>query len=60
MSRLDLTYRQIWKISAPIILGSAAQHVIALSNAVLFYSLGELEYSAIGCEVVVDITVAAM
>ena len=58
--QLDLTYRQIWRISAPIMLGSAAQNVIALSDAVLLYHLGEVEFAAIGFAGVFYITVAAI
>jgi putative MATE family efflux protein len=58
--RLDLTYRQIWRISAPIMLGSAAQNVIALSDAVLLYHRGEVEFAAIGFVGVFYITIAAI
>lgn len=57
---LDLTYRQIWKISAPIMLGSAAQNVIALSDAVLLYHKGEVEFAAMGFVGVFYITIAAI
>lgn len=58
--QLDLTYRQIWRISAPIMLGSAAQNVIALSDAVLLYHKGEAEFAAIGFVGVFYITIAAI
>ncbi|MBU6340349.1 MAG: MATE family efflux transporter [Bacteroidetes bacterium] len=58
--QLELTYQQIWRISAPIMLGSAAQNVIALSDAVLLYHLGEVEFAAIGFVGVFYITVAAI
>ncbi len=58
--QLDLSYRQIWRISAPIMLGSAAQNVIALSDAVLLYHLGEVEFAAIGFVGVFYITIAAI
>lgn len=58
--QLDLTYRHIWRISAPIMLGSAAQNVIALSDAVLLYHLGEVEFGAIGFVGVFYITIAAI
>jgi Na+-driven multidrug efflux pump len=41
-------------------LGSAAQNVIALSDAVLLYHLGEVEFAAIGFVGVFYITVAAI
>ncbi len=58
--QLNLTYRQIWRISAPIMLGSAAQNVIALSDAVLLYHLGQAEFAAIGFAGVFYITIAAI
>ena len=58
--QLDLSYRQIWRISAPIMLGSAAQNVIALSDAVLLYHLGQPEFAAIGFAGVFYITIAAI
>ncbi|HMX41856.1 MAG TPA: MATE family efflux transporter, partial [Saprospiraceae bacterium] len=58
--KLDITYRQIWNISAPIMLGSAAQNVIALSDAVLLYHKGEVEFAAIGFVGVFYITIAAI
>jgi putative MATE family efflux protein len=58
--QLDLSYRQIWRISAPIILGSAAQNVIALSDSVLLYHLGEVEFAAIGFAGVFYILIAAI
>lgn len=58
--RLKITYGEIWRISAPIMLGSAAQNVIALSDAVLLYHLGEIEFAAIGFVGVFYITVAAI
>lgn len=58
--KLDLTYKQIWGLSAPIMLGSAAQNVITLSDSVLLYHLGEVEFAAIGFVGVFYITVAAI
>jgi MATE family multidrug resistance protein len=58
--QLNLTYRNIWRISAPIMLGSAAQNVIALSDAVLLYHKGEVEFAAMGFAGVFYITVAAI
>lgn len=58
--KLDLTYKNIWQISAPIMLGSAAQNVIALSDAMLLYHQGEVEFAAIGFVGVFYITIAAI
>ena len=41
-------------------LGSAAQNVIALSDAVLLYHRGEVEFAAIGFVGVFYITIAAI
>lgn len=57
---LDFSYRQIWNLSAPIMLGSAAQNVIALSDAVLLYHKGEVEFAAMGFVGVFYITIAAI
>ncbi len=58
--QLDVSYRQIWKLSAPIMLGSAAQNIIALSDAVLLYHRGETEFAAIGFAGVFYLLVAAI
>ncbi len=58
--QLDIKYRDIWRISAPIMLGSAAQNVIALSDAVLLFHKGEVEFAAIGFVGVFYITIAAI
>lgn len=46
--RLKTTYRQILAISIPIMLGSATQNVIALSDSVFLYHLSETDFAAIG------------
>ncbi|MFN0036470.1 MAG: MATE family efflux transporter, partial [Saprospiraceae bacterium] len=50
----------IWRISAPIMLGSAVQNIIALSDAVLLYHKGEVEFAAMGFVGVFYITIAAI
>jgi putative MATE family efflux protein len=57
---LNLTYRDIWRISAPIMLGSAAQNVIALSDAVLLYHYNQVDFAAVGFVGVFYITIAAI
>lgn len=42
------SYREIWKISAPIMIGSAAQSVIALTDSVFLYYLSEEDFASIG------------
>jgi Na+-driven multidrug efflux pump len=46
--KLKTSYAQILAISAPIMLGSAAQNVIALSDSVFLYHKTELDFAAIG------------
>lgn len=58
--KLSISYKEIWRLSAPIMLGSAAQNVIALSDAVLLFHRGEVEFAAIGFAGVFYITIAAI
>ncbi len=46
--KLKLSYRQILTISAPIMIGSAAQNIITLSDSIFLYHLGETDFAAIG------------
>lgn len=43
-----ISYKDIFKISAPIIVGSAAQNVITLMDSVFLFHLSELDFAAIG------------
>lgn len=45
---LGTSYKQIWKISAPIMIGSAAQSTIALTDSVFLYYLSEEDFASIG------------
>jgi len=58
--RLRTSYRQILSISAPIMLGSAAQNVIALSDSVFLYHLSEEDFAAIGFVGVFYLVIAAI
>jgi putative MATE family efflux protein len=58
--RLRTSYRQILAISAPIMLGSAAQNVIALSDSVFLYHLSEEDFATIGFVGVFYLVVAAI
>lgn len=58
--RLGTSYRQILSISAPIMLGSAAQNVIALTDSVFLYHLSEPDFAAIGFVGVFYLVVAAI
>ncbi len=46
--RLDTSYSQIWKISFPIMLGSAAQNVIVLCDNVFLYHFNNVQFAAVG------------
>ena len=46
--RLGTSYKQIFSISFPIMIGSAAQNVIALSDSVFLYHLSQTDFAAIG------------
>lgn len=58
--KLSTTYRQIISISAPIMLGSAAQNVIALSDSVFLYYKSEADFAAIGFVGVFYLVIAAV
>ena len=58
--KLNTTYGQILSISLPIMLGSAVQNVIALSDSVFLYHLSEVDFAAIGFVSVFYLIVAAI
>ena len=58
--RLRTSYRQILAISAPIMLGSAAQNVVALSDSVFLYHLSEEDFASIGFVSVFYLVIAAI
>jgi len=58
--KLDTSYRQILSISTPIMLGSAVQNIIALSDSVFLYHLSEIDFAAIGFVGVFYLIVAAI
>ena len=58
--QLKTSYRQILSISTPIMLGSAVQNVIALSDSVFLYHLSEVDFAAIGFVGVFYLIVAAI
>jgi len=47
-SHLGTSYRSIFKLSAPIMIGSALQQVIVLSDSVFLYHLSESDFASIG------------
>lgn len=60
LMQLTTSYRQILAISMPIMLGSAAQNVIALSDSVFLYHLSEVDFASIGFVGVFYLIVAAI
>ena len=57
---LNTSYRSIWKVSIPIIIGSAAQNVVALTDSVFLYYRSEDDFAAIGFVATFYIIVAAI
>lgn len=57
---LGTSYRDISKVSLPIIVGSAAQNVIALTDSVFLYYRSEEDFAAIGFVATFYIIVAAI
>lgn len=57
---LGTSYRNIWKVSLPIIVGSAAQNVVALTDSVFLYYRSEEDFAAIGFVATFYIIIAAI
>ncbi|CAH1000078.1 Multidrug resistance protein MdtK [Neolewinella maritima] len=57
---LTTSYRSIWKVSIPIIVGSAAQNVVAMTDSVFLYYRSEDDFAAIGFVAAFYIIVAAV
>ncbi|MDX1409209.1 MAG: MATE family efflux transporter, partial [Saprospiraceae bacterium] len=60
LKRLNTSYRQIVSISLPIMLGSAVQNVIALTDSVFLYHVSETDFAAIGLVGVFYLIIAAI
>jgi MATE family multidrug resistance protein len=58
--QLRTSYKQILAIAAPIMLGSAAQNVIALSDSVFLYHRSEVDFASIGFVSVFYLIIAAI
>ena len=58
--KLTTSYRDIWKVSLPIIIGSAAQNVVAMTDSVFLYYKDEEDFAAIGFVAAFYIIVAAI
>jgi Na+-driven multidrug efflux pump len=48
LSLLDSTYKSIWKIAFPIIIGSFAQSIISVTDTAFMGRIGATEQAAIG------------
>ena len=46
--RLNTSYRQIFQLAYPIMIGSAAQNAIAATDSIFLYHLSEIDFAAIG------------
>lgn len=57
---LGTSYRSIWKVSIPIIIGSAAQNVVAMTDSVFLYYRSEDDFAAIGFVAAFYIIIAAI
>ena len=57
---LSTTYKQILAISTPIMLGSAVQNLIALTDSVFLYHKSEADFATIGFVGVFYLVVAAI
>lgn len=58
--RRETSYRSIFKLSFPIMLGSAAQNIVALSDSVFLYFKSENDFAAIGFVGIFYLTIAAI
>lgn len=58
--KLSTSYRDIWKVSIPIIIGSAAQNVVAMTDSIFLYYKSEEDFAAIGFVATFYIIVAAI
>ena len=58
--KLTTSYKDIWKVSIPIIIGSAAQNVVAMTDSVFLYYTSEDDFAAIGFVATFYIIVAAI
>ncbi|MEM9992281.1 MAG: MATE family efflux transporter, partial [Bacteroidota bacterium] len=58
--KLNTSHRQIISISLPIMLGSATQNVIALSDSIFLYHVSEVDFASIGFVGIFYMIVAAI
>jgi putative MATE family efflux protein len=60
MTKLKITYRQIFSLALPLILGSAGQNIVALSDSIFLYYRSEEDFAAIGFVGVFYLIIAAI
>lgn len=60
MTKLRITYRQIFAIALPLILGSAGQNIVALSDSMFLYYRSDEDFAAIGFVGVFYLIIAAI
>jgi putative MATE family efflux protein len=58
--QLKITYRQIFAIAAPLMLGSAGQNIVALSDSAFLLYKSEADFAAIGVIGVFYLVIAAI
>jgi putative MATE family efflux protein len=59
-TKLRITYTQIFAIAAPLILGSAGQNIVVLSDSIFLYYQSEDDFAAIGFVGVFYLIIAAI
>jgi Na+-driven multidrug efflux pump len=59
-TQLQITYRQIFALAIPLILGSAGQNIVALSDSAFLYYRSEEDFAAIGFVGVFYLVMAAI
>jgi putative MATE family efflux protein len=58
--KLETSYRQIFAISIPIMLGSAVQNIIALTDSVFLFHYSDIDFRAIGLVSVFYLIISAI
>jgi len=58
--KLTTTYKDIFSLSGPIMLGSAVQQIIVLTDGVFLYHKSEADFGAIGFVSVFYLMIAAI
>ena len=59
-TKLKITYRQIFSLALPLILGSAGQNIVALTDSMFLFYKSEEDFAAIGYVGVFYLVIAAI